>query len=99
MNRQFEFNKIERIPYGYIQVPRDIIERSSLGKLRVSVFSLLSMKRGVDNEITTSVPMMVKWLRRKEDRHKDGINENIESLFQQFRNLKYISDAEDNYGL
>ena len=99
MDHKLEFNKIERVPYGYIQIPREIIERSSLGKLRVSVFSLLSMKRGVDNEIIASVPMIVKWLRRKEDRHKDGINENVESLIQQFRNLKYISDAEDNYGL
>lgn len=99
MDKKVEFERKERVGCGYVLVPQEIIENSSLGKLRVSVFSVLGMKRSIDGEIHAPTRYIVNWLNKKESRSKNGINENIDGVIQQFKDYGYISDAEDNYGL
>ena len=99
MSQIVEFKIKERLKTGYITIPREIIENNLMGKLRVSVFSMLAIKRGIDNEILAPTKNIVAWLNKKEDRHKDGVNSNVEKTIQDLIDLGFITESDDDYGL
>lgn len=68
-------------------VPASIILDSGGNEKRLTAFSYFSVRRALDNSVMFSVGSMIKWLGKKRDRRKDGLNDKIAE------SMKYVIDA------
>ena len=48
-----------------------------MNEKRTTIFSYFSVKRGLDNMCEFSVNSIIKWSKKKPDRHKGGINDKV----------------------
>lgn len=69
--------ELKGISANYFVIPASIILGKNANEKRTTIFSYFSIRRGLDYRISFSINNIVKWLGRKPDRHKNGLNEKI----------------------
>lgn len=84
------------IDFAYIRIPRRVIDWKEGGKLRVTMFALIALKRGLDNELYLPMNRILNLLKRKSKRDAGGINERIEKTLNDFMTIGYISASEES---
>ena len=87
--------KLKSASGNYYVVPVSIILNQDIDEKRVSVFSFFATKRGLDFNIEFSINSIVKWLRRKIDRHPNGINNKILNVLEQLIGEGYLTLLSD----
>jgi hypothetical protein len=75
--------QLNRAQSSYFVIPGNIIMNDEMNDKRCTVFSYLSIRRGLDDNILYTINDMVEWTNRTPNRHKNGINTKfIESIEQ-----------------
>lgn len=74
----------------YFNVPISIIENTEMLSIRLSLFSYLSVYRGLNNRMCFSVPLFLEWAGYKSDAHRGGINDKVLDTLNEFCELGYI---------
>ena len=90
MGTKYEYDSPTKLSFpscNRFPVPASIILDSDGNEKRLTAFSYFSVKRALDNSVTFSVGSMIKWLGKKRERRKDGLNDNIAE------SLRYVVDA------
>jgi DNA-binding transcriptional ArsR family regulator len=82
--------KLDDTSANYFVVPASIISNLCIDEKRVSVFSFLSIRRGLDNCLSFSIDNVAKWLGRQPNRHKNGINNKIIEIINYLNDHDYI---------
>jgi hypothetical protein len=82
--------KLKSYKSKYFVIPSPVILLNTLNHKRVSIFSYLSIKKGLDNNLILKMSYILDWLNKKEDRHKNGINEKIIECIEYFCDMGYL---------
>lgn len=82
--------QLDRTKSAYFVIPANIILSEKLNDKRCTVFSYLSIRRGLDNNILYTVNDMVEWTNRTPNRHKNGINTKFIESIEQLSDRGYI---------
>lgn len=91
---QYEYSSCIRLDNNlgnYFIIPSSIVLDKDISDKRVSVFSFFSIRRGLDYKLYFSINIILQWLNRKPERHKNGINDKLMQLINHLDNTKYLS--------
>lgn len=78
----------------YFQIPYNILTGQDTSPAIVAAFSFLSVCRGLDGRIATSINYMSQWLFKKPDRHKGGNNDKLVKSIEWLRDNGYVTFDE-----
>lgn len=92
-----EWRELKRLPFGYFQIPRAIVEAKELGGMRATGFALLCAYKGVNHVSLMDARGMVKIMKRKENRCKAGVNTKVQILLEALEQSGYIEKT--TYGI
>ena len=60
-----------------IRIPKSIIEDTDIHNVRLSLFTYLSIYKGLNNKVCFSIPLFLEWAGYKNDSHSGGINDKV----------------------
>lgn len=99
MGTKKEYNSQTKLDFPsctYFSVPASIILDANGDERRVTAFSYLSSKRGLDNSVVFSVWNVLKWLGKKQDRRKGGLNDKVINAMQYIEHAGFV-DLQDGF--
>lgn len=94
LNERYEYTNptpLSGLSASYISIPESIIFDTSIDSKRVSVFSYLFMRKGMDNVAMFTIPSLVIWNGNKPDSHIGQINEKYINIINILKNKGYLS--------
>lgn len=94
MAKAYEYQsptKLEMPSGNYFLVPASVILDTGSNDKRVTVFSLLSVKRGLDWSVNFSINSMVGWAGKKQNRNPNGINASFNTAIERLIEEGYLS--------
>ena len=94
MPERYEYSSpvtLDGIAGNYYVIPASVILAKDANDKRTSIFSFFSVHRGLNYKVLFSVNSIVKWLGRKPDRHKNGLNEKIINTILSLEDWGYIT--------
>lgn len=93
-----EYDSLTKLDYvsgSYFAIPECFILNKELNEKRISVFSYFSMRRGIDYSLSFSINEIIRWMRKKPDRHANGINNKIIQVINYLANEDYLYLSEE----
>lgn len=75
----------------YFMVPRCLIQDSQAGSKRITIFSFLSIRRGLDKIVTFTINGIAKWMGKTPNRNPNGVNNKIMQLLRYLQSEGYVS--------
>lgn len=98
LDETFEYRDFEELKGSaarYIKIPSSIILYTEMNSKRVSVFTYLSIYKGLNDKLNFSVPLFLEWAGYKSDTHKGGINDSIIDVTDCLSDLDYLYYSEN----
>lgn len=83
--------KLEGNSGVYFAVPESVVFGKDMGDRRVTVFSFISVRRGLDLNLTFTVNGIVEWSGRKPDKHKNGTSDKFTSAVSRLVDDGYLT--------
>lgn len=99
MSKDIEFpveTRLEGFSERYFCIPAQIILNKEQHEKRVSIFSYISVFRGLDNSLKLDINDIVKWFGRNPDNHGDGINKKVEKIIDYLKSERIIVSASNS---
>lgn len=87
--------KLDDASGNYFAIPASIILATEINEKRVTTFSYLSIRRGLDCGLTFTINSIVKWMGRQPDRHVKGINSKVLQNIEHLRDGGYLTLSEE----
>ena len=92
-----DYVDLEGVSGKYFYVPRTLIRDTKLDANRISVFTYISIYRGLNNKMIFSVPRFLKWANYKSDSHKNGINNKIIETLDMLNDKGYVVYCDNGF--
>lgn len=93
-NKSYQYNseivELDFVSGNYFVIPENIILQKSVDEKRAIVFSYFLIHKELDDEIKFSISDITKWIGRKQNRSKNGVNEKIKQLINLFIKQDYF---------
>lgn len=100
LNEKYEYRDyvdLDGVSGRYFYVPHTLIQNTELGAIRISVFTYLSLYRGLNNKLIFSIPRFLKWANYTSDSHKNGINVKVIETLNLLNSMGYIVYRDNGF--
>lgn len=79
----------------YICIPASVIYDIDIDVKRVAVFSYLMKKKGLDNTIGLTIPLLVNWCGLKPDKRSNGVSQKFIDVINEFKYMGYLTYSDE----
>ena len=87
--------KLKGLESKYICIPSSIIYDTDIDVKRVAIFSYFIKKKGLDNTIGFTIPLLVKWCGLKPDTRSNGISQKFIDIINNFKDMDFLTYSEE----
>lgn len=76
---------------SYFMVPASLILDNEAGSKSVTIFSFLSIRRGLDKVVSFTINGIAKWMGKRPNRNPNGVNNKIIKILKHLEALGYLT--------
>ena len=87
--------KLTGLASKYICIPASIIYDVDIDIKRAAVFSYLMKKKGLDNTIGLTIPLLVNWCGLKPDKRSNGVSQKFIDIINEFKDMGYLTYSDE----